>query len=225
MSLISIYSSGKKRKALHKRASASSRGFTLVEMIITLGIAGMIFAVVLFNQGDFIDRFALSSAATDFELMVRQAQVFGVSVREFSPSSSEFQIAYGVSVILSSLVSGGDSFAISFADRGARNGFYDGTATCVVDSSSECLQRFNFERGIRISNICFIPHSGPEQCGGVARTDITFNRPDPAARIVLIDGASEIIPMPIKGVRIEFESPRGNKRSVVVFITGQISLQ
>ncbi len=201
-----------------------SRGFSLIEMMISIAIIAIIFAVILFNQGDFIDRFSLATNAGDLELQIRQSQVYGVAVKEFSPSGSEFSAAYGISV--SRVSTGDETFYISFADRGAQNGWYDGGPTCVVGGSSECIMRVNLTRGVVISRICALKTNGSQECAPiVGRVDISFIRPDPAARIQFFNPAGQPIGISDReGVLIEFLSPLGNKREIRVYTTGQISL-
>ncbi len=201
------------------------RGFSLMEMMVSIAIVSLILAVVVFNQGDFIDNFSLSTNANDLELQIRQAQVYGVSVKEFTPSSNEFTSSYGVSL---NVVSAEAKLSyIFFGDRGTKNGDYDSGLTCPTDSSSECLKEIFLTRGVEINRICVIKENGQADCApSLGRVDITFNRPDPGAVLSLFNsqgnpvGISNII-----GVNVELVSPKGSNKEINIYTTGQISIQ
>ncbi len=199
-------------------------GFSLLEMLISIAIISLILAVVVLNQGDFTDQFSLSTNASDLELQIRQAQVYGVSVKEFAPSSNDFTSHYGVST---SAMQGSASYFIFFGDRGAQNGIYDGDASCVVGGASECIAKFSFTRGVKVNQVCALKLNSQAECAPeVGRADITFNRPEPAANFSLFNsqGNQNNIGQVI-GVRIELISLKGRTKSVYVYSTGQISVQ
>ncbi len=207
-----------------KKILNSKRGFSVTELLISIAIISLILAVVVLNQGDFTDQFSLTTNANDLELLIRQAQVFGVSVREFTPASNEFTSAYGVS--LSTVTTGFQSIYVSFADRGTKNGIYDGDIACTTGGSSECIKKFTFTRGIKINQICALKANSQADCAPiVGRTDITFNRPDPAASITTFNSQGNQNNIGgVIGVRIELVSPKGKLKSVYVYTTGQISI-
>src|SRR6266481_8758790 len=74
----------------------SRRGFTLVELLVTIGITLVILGTLVFNQSHYSDSAALKNLADTIGLTVRQAQVYGVSVKEFNTGSNNFSSAYGV---------------------------------------------------------------------------------------------------------------------------------
>ncbi|MFZ3019970.1 MAG: prepilin-type N-terminal cleavage/methylation domain-containing protein [Minisyncoccia bacterium] len=199
-------------------------GFSIIEMLISIAIISLIMAVVVLNQGDFTDQFSLTTSANDLELQIRQAQVFGVSVREFSPSSNEFDSGYGVS--LSTISTDYEKVYIAFADRGTKNGAYDGDINCTVGGSSECIKKVTFSRGVKINQVCALKLNNQEDCAPiVGRADITFNRPDPAALIETFDSqGNQNAISGVIGVRIELMSPKGKLKSIYVYTNGQISI-
>jgi prepilin-type N-terminal cleavage/methylation domain-containing protein len=208
-----------------KKTILNQKGFSIVEMLVTIAIISLILGVVIFNQGDFTDQFNLSTTASDLELQIRQAQVFGVSVREFTPASNEFNSAYGVS--LSDLTPNSKSYYISFADRGTKNGIYDGDSTCPIGGSSECLSKIVLTRGIQINQICALMGNSQSQCApSIGRADITFNRPDPSAHIATFNSAGNQNNLDgLIGVRIDLISTGGKIKSVFVYTSGQIATQ
>lgn len=165
----------------------------------------------------------MTGLADDIGLDLSQAQTYGVSVREFSPGTNEFDAAYGVSFDL--ITQGGDSAYIYFADRGVKNGVYDSGLNCPLDAGSECIKKTNISRGNIISELCYLQKSGPEQCN-LGRIDITYVRPQTDANIIFFNqnGTSLNLPNAI-AARINISSPSGATRSVYVYKAGQISVQ
>jgi type II secretory pathway pseudopilin PulG len=201
----------------------NKRGFTLIEMLVSLGIAMLILTVLVLNQSKYTEMASLTAASDDLSLAVTQAQVYGISVREISPGAQDFSAAYGVGVNL--LGSGANNIYIFFADRNA-NQRYDGSWTCPVEGGTECLERTPFSGGNYVDSLCVVRTNGADQCGSIGRVDISFLRPDPEARIRFQNqGGESYDPPSVKGVRINLKSPSGLTRSVVIYITGQVSVQ
>ena len=195
-------------------------------MVVSLGIIVVVLSFVLSNQSKYTDGTALTSLADDISLSLSQAQIYGISVREFSPGSSEFEIAYGMEFNISP--QGSNSSYIYFADRGIGNGTYDSGWDCPLGGNSECISKTDISRGNTITKLCAIPDSGPDYCDDIGRLDITFLRPLPDAKFVFFDSNGTPPPLSlsgIKGAKIEVSSPSGGIRSVSVFISGQISVQ
>lgn len=202
--------------------SRKQSGFTLIELLVTITIVGVILTIVVLNQSTYTDTAALSNLADEIGLTVSQAQAYGVGVKEFSPGSSEFNAPYGLT--LSILGSGSNKAFLSFADR---NGdyIYGGDWTCQLGGASECLSKVDISHGNYINSLCIVMAAGADLCD-VGRMDIIFVRPSPEAQIVFFDmNGQQYSPANIKGAKIILKSPRGSTRSVVVYGTGQISVQ
>ncbi len=78
------------------KRTPSPRGFTLVELLVVSLIIVFITAFVLFRQQGFNSATLLRSLSYGIALSVRQAQVYGVSVRESAVGSNVFAAGYGV---------------------------------------------------------------------------------------------------------------------------------
>ncbi len=206
------------------------RGFTLTEMLVSIGIMLLITGVVLLSQGKYSSNISLTNLANDISLSIRQAQIYGVSVKELSTGSGDFSSAYGVD--FNTTVSGSNTAYIFFADRGTpKNSYYDNAWSCPIGGTSECLEKINLTSGNTISRLCIIRKNDNGVCANssgvlVDHIDITFIRPSNAANILYfnnggqIPGNSNYI-----GAEITVSSASGLTRSVVVYETGQISVR
>jgi len=206
--------------------SGRPKGFTLIELLVSLGIITIITSVVVFNQNAFTDQVALSNTGSEISLQIREAQTYGVSVREFAPGTSEFNVAYGVSFNLISLSGGSNNSYVYFADRGASaNGIYDTPTVCQPGITSECLSRLYVSRGNTITNLCALLSNGTT-CTNAGRVDITFLRPYPNARLIFFNISGTQVPFPTaQAAKIELSSPSGKKAYIVIYTTGQVSIQ
>lgn len=155
-----------------------SRGFTVIELLVVTIIIVLITGFILFRHQGFNSSTLLRSLAYSVALSVRQAQVYGVSVRESAAGSGSFVQGYGVYFGNSGLVD--NSHYLIFADANA-NGRYD---------AGEELPRFTIGNGkgtdYRIGNFCAHTIAGANHCGVLGGTTITsltvyFRRPNPDA--------------------------------------------
>lgn len=154
------------------------RGFTLIELLVVSLIIVLITAFVLFRQDGFNNATLLRSLSYGVALSVRQAQVYGVSVRESAAGSGTFATGYGAYFGNSGLVD--SSHYLIFADTNG-DGQY---------ASGEELPRYTIGNGrgtdYLIKNICAHSISAGDQCSsgtGTAITSLTifFRRPNPDA--------------------------------------------
>lgn len=224
--------------SLKRLRTGNSSGFTLVELLVTLTVITLITAVVVFNQADFADRLALTNVAAELELRIREMQVYGVSVREYQPNTSQFGYSYGV-MFNTNTISGapgamGPLSLWSFVDVN-KNGRYNNPSTwstCTVGGTSECLEITTLKQGVTISDLCAINSSNGQNCrssGGSSvpgRIDITFLRPDPNARFSFANTSGTSITFPNhRGAKIQLRSPRGKTLDLYIYTTGQISVR
>ena len=188
-----------------------------------MGLMVALGTVVLLNQSKYTDGASLSSVADDIGLSLFEAQTYGVSVRAAEVGSTDFTAAYGISFNI--MPSGSNQAYIFFLDKQTKNFIYDGSWNCPPSGTPECLMRFNIERGNIISRICTVSTADALNCG-VGRVDISFFRPETEANIKVFDLEGNLLtPSDLKGAKIYLESPNGLKKVIVVYVTGQISVQ
>ena len=181
------------------------KGFTLIEMLMVVSIFAVITSTVLTSHSKFSGNLLLGSLAYDVALSIRQAQVFGLSVREVSVGSGVFNVGYGVH-----FDNNLDTSYILFADLND-NSEYDGP--------NEIVEVFNINNKYRISDLCGLTPNGTTCVGGVSTIDIVFKRPDPDAIISSNTGVNH------RKAEVILQSPSGKERKVSIWTTGQISVE
>jgi prepilin-type N-terminal cleavage/methylation domain-containing protein len=177
----------------------SKKGFTLVELLITISIFVILTGVVLFNQKSFDSTILIKNLAYDIALTIRQAQTYGVNVKE-SQSAGKFS-SYGVYFDLDPVTGGNQKF-VFFADNGGD--VFDGKQDSVLDkkfngsmnclsNDVECVQKYSIKKNFYISNVC--AGSDIDNCtsGNNDQLDqltLYFQRPNPDAFIYLDNDTS-----------------------------------
>lgn len=201
-------------------------GYTLLELAISVAIFGIMTAIVVFNYGDFSSNIVMTNLAYETALSVRQAQVYGVSVKgQDITDPNAFNRVYGVHVNYPDH----PREVVTFIDRGdsggsgAGNNRYDGDYSCDT-TDTECLEKIRYDNRVFIKDICVSDGtvSATEDCassGAFDSANIVFRRPDPDA-VITVDND----PTQYGLVRVELQSATGMRRDVVVRVTGQISV-
>ena len=137
-----------------------SRAFTLVELVVTVGIFALISSVLLSRNSQFDEEVLLSDLAYDVALSVRKAQSYGTNVRV---SNGQFDRSYGVH-----FTEGTTTYAF-FVDSDD-DGFYDPT---------ELLETYTLGRGAIMSPLCNLDTG---MCD-LDELTVMFARPNPDAII------------------------------------------
>ncbi|HJL55718.1 MAG: prepilin-type N-terminal cleavage/methylation domain-containing protein [Candidatus Pacebacteria bacterium] len=186
----------------------NQKGFSLVELIVAVAIFLIITSIILVKHSEFSGTLLIENLAYDIALSVRKAQVFGLSVREFTAGSNEFNVGYGVH-----FDSASNNTYIFFADRN-RNEKYD--------DSSEILEIFTLRKGNIVSEFCGTLSNGTEKCSpsDISFLDIVFERPNPDAII-----KSNLSGDEYASSKITVTSPQGTQWNINIVLTGQISVQ
>lgn len=205
-----------------------TKGFTVVELVVVVGIFAIVSGVVLVNHGKFGGNILITNAAYDIALAIRQSQNYGVSVREFTGGeTSSFDFGYGVHLRKSNnkLIT---MFADVANDRVYNEKEGDTGTSCLP--ASECLQLLQLGRGNTIARFCATKTNGEEHCSHtneITFLDITFRRPNPDALFVTDINADTVLGEDERAYQkasIVIVSPQGTYREIRVGGTGQISI-
>ncbi|MGH7141753.1 MAG: type II secretion system protein [Minisyncoccia bacterium] len=224
------------------RRSRLAAGFTLIELLVVLAIIVIISLIIFTSASKFNSAILLRSLAYDVGLAVREAQLYGVAVRETSGSatcstggSTQFCAWYGVHFDTSH----NNKFFV-FADID-ESGEYDSSPDVQTDL-------FQTQYGFIISDFCVgSPSTNQSYCSAACPSstvltdaglptnnctsnaltdlDITFRRPDPNAYIMPTFSAGVVGPVvTYTGALVTVQTPGGEMRSVSVSSTGQIAV-
>ena len=184
------------------------RAFSLIELLVVVGIFTVISTIVLANHSRFNSSVLLGSLAYDIALSVREAQVYGLSVRGVN---ANFQVGYGVHFATA------NSY-ILFADTNANKKYDDGTGSEPADT---VVSSYSLSAGHQISRFCGVTALGAEECSDTSvidRLDIVFFRPDPDAVI------SSANPGIYSAAHVTVRSSVVETRTISIASTGQISV-
>lgn len=188
-----------------KVSKAVKAGFTLVELLVSIGIFTAITTIAVSNHSEFNGSILLTNLAYEIGLSVRQAQVYGITVKGTASDATKFDSGYGMRFDLST-----PSRYYLFEDKTPPDHFCD--ATECGSNYDRVIETFYIQRGNRISKICVDGDCSP------TIVDISFVRPNPDAYI-RVNGAS------FGTAEICVFSPgKGTVRKVVIESTGQISV-
>jgi prepilin-type N-terminal cleavage/methylation domain-containing protein len=232
------------KKIFKKLQQKTNQGFTLIEMVVVLGIFAILTSVTIYNYGDFNDNIILTNLSYEVALEIRQAQVYSLGVRSSAlPGSSldegrsDFDTRFGTYLNLQK--PDGDKNIVFFTDlgglgdSGSSNGMCDygndacAVNSCVADADNECREIATLSHSVYIEDICvnsgelidgdtFECLEGSSVADESNGTSFTFERPNPD---LLINGLSN------KNAAIILATPRGQKRAVIINNTGQISVE
>lgn len=197
------------------------QGFTIVELLVSIGIFAMMTALLLAKYGTFNQGVILTNLAYDVAITIRNAQSYGLNVRSASRTLDKFEIS-----------TGGGVYGVHFSNEEKMNNkfqfFVDSITPPEVPPDgiyqvSEKLSETTIQRGSIVKRLCIV-RSG-SVCENIAGSiDITFARPDPNARIkgTLTIGGPEIIG---NSAEITLQATDGSTKTVQVNSTGQISVK
>lgn len=203
-----------------KKKIKKNKGFSLIELMVVVAIFAIISGVVLYDYGKFSSNLVVTNLAYEAALAVRQAQVYGISVKQTKASlgtnTKNFNSSYGVS-----FTKGSPDFYL-FADADNNKRF----------ETSEIEDHFSLNGSNKIDKFCIFKIDAFYCSDGANELDsitIIFTRPSPNAFIRGFQlSGSGIVSDPnniFNSAEIIFSSGRGDKKArMTVTNTGQISV-
>ncbi len=194
-----------------KNSNSFDKGFTLVELMVSVAIFAFMTAFLVAKYGTFNQGILLTNLAYDVALTIRNAQSYGLNVKskpiENQSYSTLFDYPYGVHFETGA----NNKIMIFFADSTA-DGKY-------VASNNELITSYNIKRGSYVSALC--AGTGPgASCAAASSLDVTFKRPDPNA-IIKKNGETAST---FSYSEITLVSTDGGVKKVAVRSTGQITV-
>lgn len=207
------------RSNTYTASSSLKRGFTLIELLVSVSIIIIITTIALVQQNRFNETLALTNLAYEVGLSVRQAQVFGISVREFEGSArigATDNFLYGV------------HFEHDPSNRTEYTLYADLNDDQMFTGDLEVVETTTITRGNFIDRFCGIRNgaatcsSGIDTVGTLQNLSIQFRRPNPDAVIVGSTGSGSQV---YESAVIVLRSQADATRCVRVRPTGQVSIE
>lgn len=187
------------------------KGFTLVELMVSVSIFVFMTALLLTKYGNFNQSVLLTNLAYDIALTIRTAQTYGLSVQRSTGSATSFRYAYGVHF---DKTIGNNQKIILFTDSN-NNKIFNSSDDIIIST-------YNIKRGAKIFDFC-ISDLCSISPGNIDKVDISFLRPNPDARICVIAGGVETCNQAY--LKIIVQATDGSTRNVVIRRTGQVSVE
>lgn len=195
----------------------SRAGFTLVELLISIAIIGVVTSIVLVKYGTFDSTVLLKGLAYEIALTLREAQVRSVSVARNAGGidSGNFDDPFGVTFSLANpkeyvtfRYTGNDSEAIPAYVSGG------------LDTPN--IRAFPIGRTMLIKDLCI--YEGATKTCGVEQLDTSFRRPKFKGLIHAVKGPTEYDTTVTSAKIIVGASGGINDFAVEVSSLGQISV-
>ena len=195
-----------------------NKGFTLIEALVSISIVSLIMSSVLFNYATFSDNLTLSSAGQELAIVIRQAQTYGLTVREVTreiTSGGKFDSAYGAYFDKND-----PTFYYLFADLDGDKKYDVGSGCGSGLNNTECVEKLVLRNNVRISDFC--NESACPPSASVKMMDVVFLRPNPDANINFTNNGGSIVVGPSLTGKIVLISAKGNTLTITVESTGQV---
>lgn len=194
-----------------------NRGFTIVELLISIAIFVIMTIVVVAKYGNFNQSTLLTDTAYDVALVAREAQTYGLSVRNSDTGGgTNFSFPYGVAFSTQSGSSCGsatlsETNMVLFADADQQDGRCGGSDTAI--------NTYTLSRGATVTRLC----AGTEQssCSSISSLEVSYKRPNPEAIICGTSGSTDCT---YRYAEIGITGSQGGTRTIVVNQSGQISV-
>ncbi len=207
-----------------------NRAFTLIELLVTIVIFVIITGVVLLNSNRFDSSVLLNNFAYDVALTIKQAQSYGVNVREnintgfnTAGSNTGYGIYFNRTVDATKFVLFNDTIGGPLSPTTPDQTYEGSFSSCPLnDPSSECVQKFSMTKGTRVLKMCATNNISPtNDCDSnqVDQLSILFYRPSLEAKIY-INGEST--PNNKAYAKITLAAADGRTVDIVVTSVGQI---
>ncbi|MBC7981973.1 prepilin-type N-terminal cleavage/methylation domain-containing protein [Candidatus Parcubacteria bacterium] len=183
----------------------NQKGFTLVELMVVVGIIAVISALSLFNSSKLNSSVLLSNTAYEIGLIIRDAQVSGLGAKVLLNGGNATTSNQGVF-----FDKGTPEKIVFFADLDKNNTY----------NSGEESQVYNIENK-RAGSIIRICEVNGTNCDDMYDLTVMFKRPNPEAYFYDTDHTSIGIQSNVV-INVGFDG--GDCRSIIIYKTGAIQI-
>ncbi len=203
-----------------KHHSSLTRGFSILEMIIAIGIFALLTTLLVAKYGNFNRGLLITNLAFDVALEIRNAQSNSINVKY---GTAGYDYPYGVHFTSVETadpelpVYPANTLVTSFVDVSPDTPPFDGHYNYDSDSPRS---RLIIKRGSKIDKICVGKNEYDCTLAANERevVDITFRRPNPNA---IITSNGEVFDY----TEIRVKAADNNRKRIIVRSTGQIEVQ
>jgi prepilin-type N-terminal cleavage/methylation domain-containing protein len=167
------------------------KGFTLVELLVTLSVFTVVSAITLANYPKFNNQTAITALAQQIAISIREAQVYGVAVKNSSTTASvvaqNVYPAYGIyfGTTTASTTYGSATAYSVFFDRVTGAGpapYFKPIGDDYFTDIGELVETVRIQNGNKIISVCGVK-LGESVCTPAYGANIVFRRPNPDAII------------------------------------------
>ena len=206
-----------------------NRGFTIIELVVSIGIFAVMTSLVVAKYGTFNQSTLLTDTAYDLALVLHTAQNYGLSVKNAAGSSNPFGLPYAVDI--RSDASGGlcgsatsdNKHIVLYGDA------YPASAPDGVCTSGDSnLTTYGLTRGAYIAPTTSGAGSGlcvgsGSSCSfyNVTQLDVSFTRPNPEAKICANGSSASCYTY----AEVTIMGGDGSTRTIAIRENGQISVK
>lgn len=193
----------------HYQHQSLNAAFSLIELMITIGIVMLITGIALIKYGSFNNSILLRSQAFELALDIRQAQQYAISVNTDFSGYDQYQ---GIGMYFDLNNSGRYTL---YQDSYNGQSVIDKNKPISYNNGEAILPYYLLDPRFKIARICF---DGNTPCNKT-NASVAFRRPNFDARIY--DGST-----PATQVDIVLEPVNGSgaSRTVTVYSSGQVQV-
>lgn len=196
---------------MKKKLSDARRGFTLVELVVTIGIFVIISTLVFANYPKFKSQLSLKKTSQEIAFTVREAQVYSLSTREYkSGAFSTFTAGYGVHFDIDK-----PDTVLLFADLN-NSGRYE-------EDEDGIVKEYKIRTSDSFTSLCGDEKKSPPGPCGLSQLDAVYLRPNPFVSLTGKDG--EITLPNFSDMEIIISSPGGATKKITIWVSGQITIE
>ena len=189
-----------------KKISNAERGFTLVELVVTISIFVVVSTLVFANYPKFKSQLSLKKTSQEIAFAVREAQVYSLSVKSYD---NNFNIGYGVHFDKNK-----SSNVILFAD---------------VDNSKEynngdkIVKEYAIQTNISIISLCGNENNPPTSCE-LSKLNAVYLRPNPIINLSGRSGDDSLVSN-LSDIEIIISSSGEITKKIIIWVSGQITIE
>ncbi|MFA4890510.1 MAG: prepilin-type N-terminal cleavage/methylation domain-containing protein [Candidatus Paceibacterota bacterium] len=197
---------------MKKKISDVRRGFTLVELVVTISIFIIISTLVFANYPKFKSQLSLKKTSQEIAFAVREAQVYSLSVKEYNGTFPGYGVHFDISK---------PDTIILFADVNKNSKYDEFDEGDGIDGK---VKEYKIRTSDSFSSLCGNEKSSPPGSCGLSKMDAVYLRPNPLITLKGWDNGGSLLPN-FSDVEILISSPGGATKKIIIWVSGQITIE